>query len=91
MPRLRLILALACLTVVASIPAKSLTLDDGLVHEINLANSFPADGVTVRDGPGSTSTTVNVVTGGEISTFAGAGLGAFDSSHINVSGGAVGG
>ena len=48
------------------VEAKSVTFDDGMVHLIDANNSFPFESVIVRDGPGSTTTTVNLVSGGEI-------------------------
>ena len=44
----------------------AVTFADGQVHVIDAANSFPFEGVYAQDGPGSTTTTVNLVDGGAI-------------------------
>ena len=67
------------------VEAKPVTFDDGLVHIIDANNSFPFESVIVQDGPGSTNTTVNLVSGGLI----GGGLTAIDGSQIEMSGGRI--
>jgi hypothetical protein len=41
-------------------PAHAITFDDGMVHVIDAANSFPFEATFVDDGPGPTTTTVTV-------------------------------
>ena len=49
--------------------ASAVTFADGQVHVIDADNSFPFEGVTVNDGPGPITTTVNLVEGGAIGTL----------------------
>jgi hypothetical protein len=72
-------------------PAAAVTFADGAVHVIDSSNSFPLESAVVDDGPGPTTTTVNLVTGGEIAPQGGSGLEAFGTSQVNVSGGSLGG
>ena len=71
------------------IEAKAIVFDDGQVHLIDANNSFPAEAVTVADGPGGATTTVILIPGGEIGTAPGVGgeLIATGTSVVNVSGG----
>jgi hypothetical protein len=57
----------AALLVMTS-PAGAVTFDDGQVHVIDAANSFPFEGVTVLDSSLSVPTTVMLIDGGEIGT-----------------------
>jgi len=71
-------------------PAGAVTFDDGLVHVIDAANSFPFDRVEVRDGPGGATTTVEILPGGQIGTDGiDGGLNALGSSVVNMSGGSI--
>src|SRR5262245_9932939 len=72
-------------------PAEAVSFADGGTHVVDAANSFPFESATVADGPGATTTTVDLVSGGAIATQGGSGLDAFGSSHVNVSGGSLGG
>ena len=65
--------------------AGAVTFDDGLVHVIDAGNSYPFEQVLVYDGPGASSTTAELLDGGEI----GSGLLAFDSSIVRMSGGVI--
>ncbi len=69
MSRLRFLLPLLSLTVVASSPAKAIIFDDGQVYVIDAANSFPFESVDVRNGPGVSTTTLELVDGGDIGSF----------------------
>ena len=69
----------------AAAPASAVTFDDGLVHVIDAANSFPLETVFV----GPSTTTVIVVAGGEISTREGVGIFASGTAVVNMSGGIV--
>ena len=59
-------LAMACCLL--PVAAQAVTFADGLVHVIDAANSYPFDQVIVDDGPGASTTTVNVLAGGQIGT-----------------------
>ena len=65
--RLLAILSTALLSATA---AQAVTFPDGLTHTIDKGNSFPLEGMTITDGPGATPTSVTVVDGGAIGTFA---------------------
>ena len=82
-------LALATLATLTSTAAKAITFADGQVHVIDAANSFPLEDVIVADGPGATTTTVEMVPGGEIGTQVSSQLVAQDSSLVNISGGII--
>lgn len=77
--------------------AVAITFNDGLVHIIDSGNSFPFEGVIVEDGPGGTTTTVQIVSGGEVATVlcdgdaTCSGLEAFGTSVIDVLGGELAG
>jgi probable HAF family extracellular repeat protein len=83
---------LGCLFAALSLSSatKAVTFDDGLVHVIDAANSFPFEPADVRDGPGSTPTTLQIVDGGEISTIAGLDSTVWDTSILQMSGGEIG-
>ncbi len=72
------------------IEAKPITFDDGTVHVINAANSLPLETVTAEDGPGMTTTTLNLIVGGEIGTISGDDLILNENSLLNMSGGEIG-
>ena len=74
-----------------TVPAGAVTFDDGQVHVIDAANSFPFDSVYVLDGPGGVTTTVEVFTGGQIGgPGIGDGIESFGNSVINMHDGTVG-
>lgn len=60
----------------------AVTFNDGLIHIINSGNSYPFEEIVVSDGPGSTTTTVIVETGGQAS-----GIDASENSVITLDGG----
>ena len=70
----------------SAVQATAVTFDDGQVHIIDSANSFPLEDVIVRDGPGPSTTTVNFVEGGQV----GGTVQAFDTSVVNITGGDYG-
>jgi len=61
---------------------QAVTFNDGLTHIIDSDNSYPFEQIVVSDGPGSTTTTVIVVTGGQAS-----GIDASENSVITLDGG----
>ena len=71
--------------------ASAVVFDDGTVHVIDAANSFPAEGVLVTDSPGGATTTLIVVTGGVIGSASSDDLVARDSSEIIIEGGSIAG
>ena len=81
--------AVSLLLLAIAAPAGAILFDDGLLHRIDAANSFPSEGVIVRDGPGGATTAVQVLAGGQIGTFVPEGLDAFENSAVTVSGGSV--
>ena len=81
--------ALATLLFVAG-DAQAVTFNDGLTHIIDAANSFPFEDVIVLDGPGPSTTTIEIVAGGEFGTGIGDGdLQVFDSTAVIMSGGEI--
>ena len=92
------LLTLACAALLgAPATAGAITFADGLPHIIDATNSFPNDTIEVMDGPGSTTTTVTVVDGGEAGLLPLDGFGsptrigidASQNSAVNVDGGEV--
>ena len=79
-------LPLAPLLLALSAPTSgwAITFADGIVHVIDSSNSFPFE---VLDGPGPSTTTVEIVAGGEIGTGINGDLQLFDSSIVIMSGG----
>ena len=71
--------------------ARAVTFADGLVHVIDASNSYPLESVTVLDGPGDSTTRVNLVPGGQVATSGGGALVARERSVVDVSGGTIGG
>jgi hypothetical protein len=90
---MRFMLFLSLLTAAALLlnpsDADAVTFDDGQLHVIDAANTYPFEDVNVEHGPGGAPTTVHVVVGGQIATLSGARLDARGSSIISVSGGLV--
>jgi hypothetical protein len=82
-------LTLIFLTVIAA-SASAITFDDGLTHTIDSENSFPFEGATISDGPGSTPTLVEIVAGGEIATAVGNPSTVSGSSGVDIKGGMIG-
>jgi hypothetical protein len=88
---------LSALPLVLGTSANAITFDDGQLHVIDAANSYPNDTIYVLDGPGSAATTVTVVDGGEAGTeprgpFGNptrVGIDATDNSLANIYGGEV--
>jgi len=71
--------------------ASAVTFDDGRVHVVDAANSFPFEGVLVDDGPPPRpTTTLEVVSGGEIGTVTEDDVTAFGISEVTISGGTLG-
>ena len=68
-----------------SASAEAVLFNDGAIHTIDAAHSFPGDIVRVEDGPGNATTTVNIVPGGLVGDV----VEAVDSSRVNISGGIV--
>jgi hypothetical protein len=66
--------------------AGAVTFDDGQLHVIDAANSFPLEDVDIFDGPFGAQTTVELIEGGAVGTISGA-LRSFDSSRLIMSGG----
>ena len=89
MSRLRLSIV-SVLLVAFSVESRAVIFFDGMVHTIDAANSFPAEGVTVQDGVGPVTTTVNIVAGGEIGTLSNSDLTVTGISQVDMSGGAIG-
>ena len=87
MSRLRLSIV-SVLLVAFSAESRAITFADGLSHIIDAANSFPLESVIVQN-----ATTVEMVSGGAVGTLLGTSstLTVFDTSVVNISGGAVGG
>ena len=77
-------LALACLLVPGA--AHAVVFADGMLHIIDAANSFPFEGVDVLDGPGPSTTTVELVPGGVV----GGDIRPFGMSILRVEGGEAG-
>ncbi len=71
--------------------AGAITFNDGAVHTIDAANSFPVEPVVVQDGPSAATTVVNVIDGGVVGTgtFDYVPLQAEQHSHVTMTGGAV--
>ena len=86
----RLFVATSCSLVVAAFDAAAITFDDGLTHVIDSANSYPLESVTVLDGAAASTTTVDVVSGGEVGTEVSGRIEAFGSSLVQITGGAIG-
>jgi hypothetical protein len=82
-------LTLIFLTVIAT-SASAITFDDGLTHTIDPENSFPFEGATMSDGPGSTPTLVEIIAGGEIATAVGNPSTVSGSSGVDIKGGMIG-
>ena len=83
-------LAIALLVLLAQ-NASAIVFDDGRVHVVDAANSFPFEGVQVDDGPPPRpTTTLEVVSGGEIGTVSEDDVAAFGSSEVTISGGTLG-
>ena len=57
---------LIALVVLTPSVAGAVTFDDGMVHIIDVNNSFPFEIVEVGDGPGGQPTTLIVTVGGEV-------------------------
>ena len=90
--RLRALVSVLAVLLLAP-AAFAVTFNDGAVHVIDAANSFPAATVQVQDGPAS-PTTVTLVAGGQVGTLRGdggspgaRGIGAFGNSQVNIQGG----
>ena len=81
--------AVSLLSIAIAAPAGAILFDDGLLHRIDAADSFPSEGVIVRDGPGGATTTVQVLAGGQVGTSVSEGLDAFENSAVIVSGDTV--
>jgi hypothetical protein len=86
--RLLAILSTALLSATA---AQAVTFSDGLTHTIDKGNSFPLEGMTITDGPGATPTSVTMVDGGAIGTFALDGVDVRGASVLTIAGGEIGG
>ena len=56
------------LTTVAATDSRAIVINDGMVHTIDAANSFPFEPMIVDAGPGGAATTIQLVPGGEIGT-----------------------
>lgn len=67
-------------------PASAVTFNDGAVHVIDAANSFPFDIVGLEDSPGAGITTVRVVGGGQVTA-----INASGSSVVEMLGGIASG
>ncbi len=76
--------SLACLLL--PVAAHAVTFADGMLHIIDAANSFPFEGVDVLDGPGPSTTTVELISGGVV----GSDIRAFGMSILRVEGGEAG-
>jgi len=85
-----LAVSLAVAALLISLPAGGITFDDGLVHVIDAANSYPFEGVVVDDDPSGATTRIQVVIGGEIGTGANGPLEAFGVSKVDIFGGELG-
>ena len=70
--------------------AHAVTFDDGLLHVIDAANSYRAEDVLVLDGPSGATTTIHLVTGGEIGTISDDSLRLEEHSFVEISGGTIG-
>ena len=70
--------------------ANAVLFNDGAIHTIDAANSFPLDGLSIQDGPDNATTTVNIVPGGRVGSASIPGdVQAVDHSLLNISGGIV--
>ncbi len=86
--RTDLVIALsAAMFIVAADPARAIVFDDGLLHVIDSGNSFPFEGVTLRNGPLSSTTTLELVDGGLIGNTDSDHLVAEENSVVHVFGG----
>jgi hypothetical protein len=82
---------IAAFSILLAQNASAIVFDDGKVHVVDAANSFPFEGVLVDDGPPPRpTTTLEVVSGGEIGTVSEDDVAAFGSSEVTISGGTLG-
>jgi hypothetical protein len=86
---MRSICLIALLLVALPAEVHPITFADGGFHIIDATNSFPFEDVTILDSPGGAPTTVEIVAGGELSTFIDGTVAVFGSSSLQLSGGTV--
>ena len=82
--------ALIAILALPSAPASAVTFDDGMLHVIDAANSYPAEDLNVYDGPAGEPTELLIVDGGEIGTIASGAVRIHETSELVMLGGTVG-